>query len=591
MPLLSGPIDFGSKRSDQNTLKRKAEDQDSRAGTNKTKDRKIAPLKKAPTLNQQYGVDLDHEDFQDIAGDILENDIAAKESNRMELMAEVGYEDGMDDILGADLFGDDDPDVQAARAKLLAVKEKEAKRTQRECNKILENLRQPPKHFSYTDNSAVQPVKKPVGLALPPKSAALKTPSITKHESGSSVTSHQPNASDAIPTVKVVDNATANKDPRLTNPDYFVAPDVLGVRPEFVSSANSILSGYKGRIANPAPAGALLPNPNEVWKKNDARRREEAKNFVPPPHYAPYQMSENPNARRYDLQHNSKEIPFNKEIIHANKNGKIDHYDLDVLRAWLRIQGQPTTGTKLHIEGAIDIFLSEHGAELDEKYGTAAMAEKKYAAKKAKVETKQDSAASRPAAARPVTPRPSMTSTPLASISAAPPPTPPTERTRPSAVAVEDAVHANNAAKWNEPLVDVPPSAKPGTPSPKAVVQAIQHNNLGSFSAPSLREFARFVIGAREATSKDKKEQSINHIMMWYGYIKKKEWFAEGYGGAPAKEVRHGRGGNSGSSNGRGHNGAAAGGYRPKSPVLGDGGGYRPKSPVLGSTQEPIALD
>ncbi|KXT02071.1 hypothetical protein AC578_6679 [Pseudocercospora eumusae] len=583
MPLLSGPIDSGCTRSEQSTLKRKAEDQDSRAGTNKAKDRKIAPLKKAPTVAQHYGVDLEHEDFQDIAGDILEHDLAAEESDRIELMAQVGYGDDVDDALGADLFGGDDADVQAARANLLAAKEKEAKRTQRECNKILENLRQPPKHFSYTDNDAVQPVKKPIGLALPPKPATTKNASIVKHESGSPVISHKISASASIPTVKLAVKATANKDPRLVNPDYFAAPDVLGIRPETVSSANSILSGYKGRIAF-VPSGALLPNPNEVWKKNDAKRREEAKNFIPPPHYAPYQMSDNPNLRRYDLQHNSKEIPFNKEVIHAKKNGNLDHFDLDVLKAWLRIQGQPTTGTKLHVEGVIDIFLSEHGSELNEKYGTAAMAEKNYAAKKAKIETKVEPVAPRAVASSART----MTSTPPASVFAAPPSTAPTERSRPPVVAVEDAVHANNAAKWDEPILAVPSSAKVGTPSPMAVIQAIQRNNLGSFGAPYLREFARFVIGAREATSKDKKEQSINHIMMWYGYIKKKNWFAEVYGG----EVCRGPV----APTGRGQNGAAARGYWPKSPVLAGGNReYRPNSPVLGgggvSAQAPIVLD
>ncbi|EME80942.1 uncharacterized protein MYCFIDRAFT_176294 [Pseudocercospora fijiensis CIRAD86] len=562
MPPLSGPIDFGSKRSEQSTLKRKAERQDSRAGTNQPKHRKIALLKKAPTQTQQYGVDLDHEDFQGVADDIIENDLAAEESSRMELMRQVGYENDVDVALDAGLFDDDDPDVEAARAKLLAVKQKEANRTQRECNKILHNLRQAPKHFSYANNHAVQPVKKPIGLALPPKSiASSKNASLVKHESGPSSTSRQPNMSNAIPTDKSDFAASTNKDPRLTNPDYFAAPDVLGVRPGTVSSVNSILSGYKGRIANPAPPGAILPNPTTVWQKNDAKRRQETKNFIPPPHYAPYQISENANLRRYDLQNNSKEIPFNKEVIHANKNGNVDHYDLQVLKAWLRIQGQPTTGTKIHIEGAIDIFLSEHGSELDDRYGTAAMAEKKYVAKKVKVETKQ----------KPVTPlavasasAPTMTSTPPASVLTASPQTAPTERSLPPAAAMEDAVHANNAAKWDEPLLTVPSMAKAGTPSAKAVVQAIQRNNLGSFSAPSLREFARFVLDAREATSKDKKEQSIHHIIMWYGYIKKKVWFAEVYG----EEVCRGPGARSAAANGRGQNGDAAGGYRPKSPVL-----------------------
>ncbi|KXT18393.1 hypothetical protein AC579_8183 [Pseudocercospora musae] len=568
MPLLSGPIDFGSKRSEQRTLKRKAEDQDSRTGTNKNKDRKIARLKKVPTVAQQYGLDLDHEDFQDIAGDILENDLSAEANDRMELLAQVGYEDDMDEALGADLFGDD-PDIQAAKAKLLAVKQKETKRTQHECNKILENLRQPPKHFSYTDNDAVQPVKKPIGLALPPKLDASNNASIVKHESGSSIISDQDSASDVIPPVKFAVKATTNKDPRLVNHDYFAASDVLGIRPETVSSANSILSGYNGRIAKPVPSGALLPNPNEVWKKNDAKRREEAKNFIPPPHYAPYQMSEDPNLRRYDLQNNSKEIPFNKEIVHANKNGNLDHYGLDVLKAWLRVQGQPTTGTKLHIEGAIDIFLSEYGSQLNEKYGTAEMAEKKYAAKKAKVETKQE-----PATKRTVSSPPTMTSTPPAAFLAAPLPTASVERSRPPPATVEDAVRANNAAKWDQPIRTIPSSAKAGTPSPKAVIQAIQRNKLGSYNAPALREFARFVIGARESTSKDKKEQSINHIMMWYGYIKKKDWFAEVHGG----EVCHGPV----ASNGRSQTGVTAGGYRPKSPGLGDGGV---------SAQAPIVLD
>lgn len=146
--------------------KRKAEDQDSKHGNVKIKDRKIAPFKKTQSTSAQYEQEQGSKHH---ATKISDGKAAPVDKSRAKFTQHGLNDEALnavsDDIIENKLDSLDHSDVEIAVAEENAAATRKAKEARTECRKIEERLREAPKHFSYAN---IKPIaKKPVGLALP----------------------------------------------------------------------------------------------------------------------------------------------------------------------------------------------------------------------------------------------------------------------------------------------------------------------------------------------------------------------------------------------------------------------------------------
>ncbi|CAK1367374.1 hypothetical protein CB0940_10665 [Cercospora beticola] len=124
---------------------------------------------------------------------------------------------------------------------------------------------------------------------------------------------------------------------------------------------------------------------------SDSKGSPRDEHDVRPPKWAPFQVSDDPNKIRQT--NTGKDIPTNAQLIRAYTTDTVETEfdDHTQLRAWLKIQHQPSRGKFEDLAVRVGEYIKAHGQEIDHWYGTVKTVQKKAPKpKKQQAQTKDD---------------------------------------------------------------------------------------------------------------------------------------------------------------------------------------------------------